>query len=345
MKRILFAIAVIVVLSVPVCADEFTAPEPPQDAEALLPVERKSFLEDLMSFAGKAVEGAAPEVSKAAKLCGSLLVIVLLVSVLDSVTEMPNAVVLCAYVGISTLLMRTAGTMITLAAQTIRSLSDYGKLLLPVMTGALAAQGGSTASAGLHMLTVVFDSLLASAVSVVLVPVLYLYLALSIAGGAAGQPSLTKLADLAKWLATWLLKGILYAFTGFMSVTGVVTGSTDAAIVKATKLSISGMVPVVGGILSDASESVIAGAAIVKNAAGVYGLLAVLAIWISPFLQIGIQYLLLKATAALSESFGIKRCSELIGRFASAMGLLLGMTATVCFLLLISTVCFMKGGI
>jgi hypothetical protein len=73
-------------------------------------------------------------------------------------------------------------------------------------------------------------------------------------------------------------------------------------------------------------------------------MLAVMAIWITPFLQIGIQYLLLKATAALSETFGVKRCSDLIGRFAVAMGLLLAMTATVCFLLLISTICFMKGG-
>ena len=80
-----------------------------------------------------------------------------------------------------------------------------------------------------------------------------------------------------------------------------------------------------------------------KNAAGVYGLLAVAAIWITPFLQIGIQYLLLKLTAALSSVFDVKAASELIEDFSTSMGLLLAMTGAVSFLMLISTICFMKG--
>ena len=52
---------------------------------------------------------------------------------------------------------------------------------------------------------------------------------------------------------------------------------------------------------------------------------------------------MLKITAALCGVFGVKEASDLIGDFSGAMGLLLGMTGTVCLLLLISTVCFMKG--
>jgi len=142
---------------------------------------------------------------------------------------------------------------------------------------------------------------------------------------------------------TWGLKIILYVFTGYMSITGVITGTADAAAVKAAKLTISGAVPVVGGILSDASEAVIIGAGVMKNAVGVYGLLAVVAIWITPFLQIGSIYLLLKLTAIVCSVFGVKESSDLIEDFSGAMGLLLGMTGTVSLLILISTICFMKG--
>ena len=126
-------------------------------------------------------------------------------------------------------------------------------------------------------------------------------------------------------------------------ITGVITGAADAAAVKAAKLTISGVVPVVGGILSDASEAVIIGAGVMKNAVGVYGLLAVTAIWITPFLQIGSIYLLLKLTAIVCSVFGVKESSDLIEDFSGAMGLLLGMTGTVSLLILISTICFMKG--
>ena len=136
---------------------------------------------------------------------------------------------------------------------------------------------------------------------------------------------------------------MLYVFSAYMGITGVVSGSVDAASIKATKLAISGAVPVVGGILSDASEALLVGAGVIKSAVGVYGLLAILATWIGPFLQIGCQYLLLKATAALCGVIGAKETTGLITDFSGAMGMLLAMTGTTCLLLLISTVCFMKG--
>ena len=128
-----------------------------------------------------------------------------------------------------------------------------------------------------------------------------------------------------------------------MSITGVVSGTTDAAALKAAKMTISSVVPVVGGILSDASESVLVSAGLMKNAAGIYGILAILAVFLEPFLRIGAHYLILKLTAALCGVFGSKQMTELIGDFSSAMGLLLAMTGATCLLLLISTVCFMKG--
>ena len=142
---------------------------------------------------------------------------------------------------------------------------------------------------------------------------------------------------------TWILKTILYIFTGYIGITGVVSGTADAAALKAAKLTISGVVPVVGGILSDASEAILVSAGTVKNAVGLYGLLAIAAIWIGPFLKIGIHYMLLRVTGILCSIFGGKNLSDLIQDFASAMGMLLGMTGAVCLMFLISLICFMKG--
>jgi stage III sporulation protein AE len=100
---------------------------------------------------------------------------------------------------------------------------------------------------------------------------------------------------------------------------------------------------VVGGILSDASEAVLVSAGLVKNAVGVYGLIAIAAIAMGPFLRIGVHYLLVKLTATICNVFGTKNMTGLIEDFSSAMGLLLAMTGSVCLLLLISTVCFLKG--
>lgn len=344
MRRFVFGILILLLLAMPVSAAEWTAPTAPDSAEDLMPVETESFGEGLWEILTAAIRKLEPELAEAAGICLSLIAVVMIVSVLQKMTEKGGQITdFAASLAIGGILLYHTNSLIRLGADTVTELSDYGKLLLPVMTGALAAQGGVTSSTALYAGTVLFDTLLSTAISKLLIPMVYMFLALAVANGATGDDALKKLGDFVKWLMTWFLKIVLYVFTGYMGITGVISGTADAASVKATKLTISGMVPVVGGILADASETVIVGAGVMKSAVGVYGLLAVIAVWISPFLQIGVQYLLLKATAAVCGVFGVKRASDLIQSFSVCMGLLLAMTGTVCFFLLISTVCFMKG--
>ena len=104
------------------------------------------------------------------------------------------------------------------------------------------------------------------------------------------------------------------------------SGSADGATVKVAKAAISGVVPVVGGILSEVSETVMAGAGMLKNTIGIFGMLAVLAACAYPFLQLGVQYLLYKLSAFLAAAVGPPGLSKLIGGLGGAFGLVLGMT-------------------
>lgn len=344
MKKLLMLPLLLMLLIPSVSAMEFTAPTAPPSAEELMPAETESFGKDLWELVKGAVTKLRPELAVAAGSCLGLIAVVLLASIFNDMPGNSKHVVrLVSTLAVGTILLGQANTMIQLCTETVQELSDYGKLLIPVMTGALAAQGGATGATALYAGTAVFNTVLSSLVGNLLVPIVYVFLALAIANSATGESLLEKIRDFVKWLVTWCLKMILYIFTGYMSITGVITGTADAAAVKAAKLTISGFVPVVGNILSDASEAVILSAGVMKNAVGIYGLLALTAIWIAPFLQIGVQFLMLKLTAVLCSVFGVKQASALIEDFSSAMGLLLAMTGTVCFLFLISIICFMKG--
>ncbi len=211
------------------------------------------------------------------------------------------------------------------------------------MTAALAAQGGVSSSVALYTGTAFFNSLMASSIKNILTPMIYLFLGLSTACACLGEEMLIRLRDGLKWLMTWLLKTVLYIFTGYIGITGVVSGTTDAAALKAAKLTISGVVPVVGGILSDASEAVLVGVGTAKNAAGLYGIFAILAMFLGPFLKIGAHYLLIKGISLICSVFGNKRTAGLITDFSSAMGFVLAMNGAVSMMLLISVVCYMKG--
>lgn len=344
MRRILLLLLILSMLCVPVSAAEITAPPVPPSGEDLMPAEHASFGEGVMMILRDALSVLRPDLKEAASVCLEAVAVALLTSVILTFPGMSGKVTeLVGSVAVAVLLLKGTNSLVNLGAKTVDELTEYGKLLLPVMACSLAAQGGVTASAALYAGTAAFNALLSSILSSVLLPLVYVYLAIAAANSATGESTLKKIRDFVKWLMTWTLKTILYIFTAYMGITGVVSGTTDAAMLKAAKLTISGMVPVVGGILSDASESVLVSAGVMKNAAGIYGILAVLAVTAVPFLRIGVHYLLIKATGAVCSVFASKGISELIRDFAGAMGLLLAMTGSVCLLLLISTVCFLKG--
>ena len=344
MKRIGILLALVFLLATPACAMDITAPTAPDSVADLMPAETESFAQGLWTVIRSAIVKFAPELTAAAGSCLAVTAVVLLASIFNAMPgNSKKTVRFVSTLALSTILLGQANAMVNLCGDTVTQISDYGKLLLPAMTAALAAQGGATGATALYAGTAVFDTALTSIIGKILVPLVYVFLALAVANSATNEDLLKKIRDFVKWLSTWSLKTILYIFTGYLSITGVITGAADAAAVKAAKLTISGAVPVVGGILSDASEAVIVGAGVMKNAVGIYGLLAVTALFITPFLQIGAQYLILKLTAVLCGVFGVKEASDLIEDFSSAMGLLLGMTGTISFLMLISAICFMKG--
>lgn len=344
MRKFTILLVLLMLLALPVQAQEIAAPPVPEYAEKFMPPQQQNFLQGLLEVLRDALLSVRPDLKEAAKVCLRIAAVIMGISLLRAFPgSSEKTAALSGSIGIAVVLLQSSNSLINLAASTVTQVSEYGKLLLPVMTAALAGQGGISASAAIYAVTAFFDALLTSIIGKLLTPLIYIFLLLSISACAIGQDTVKKLRDGVKWAITWSLKTILYIYTGFIGITGVVSGTTDAAALKAAKLTISGVVPVIGGILSDASEAVLVGAGTVKNAAGVYGFFAIIAIWIGPFLRIGVHYLLLKATCSVCTVFSGKEHTELIQDFSSAMGLLLAMTGTICLMLLISLVCYLKG--
>lgn len=344
MRKLIILLGIIFLLAGSVSAEIYEAPPAPETAEKLMPAESRSFSEDLFFIIKSAILLTKPNIVSAVNICTSLVALVMLTSIFQSFSGTTKQITeLACTISIGIILLSPSNAMIQLGADTVHELSEYSKLLMPVLTAAMAAEGGVSGSAALYTGTVFFNTLLSAGVSKILTPMIYIFLVLCIAEGSLGNEILKDLRDFVKWLMTWCFKIILYTFTGYMGITGVVSGATDAAALKVTKLAVSGMVPVVGKIISEASESILVSAGIMKNTVGLYGFIVIFAIWIGPFLEIGIHYLLLKATAGICHVIGSKQSSGLIKSFAGATGFILAMIGGLCLMLLISIVCFLKG--
>ena len=271
-----------------------------------------------------------------------LVTVVLLCSLAESVRAGEErglqAVAIAGTLAIAALTMTDMAVMIGLGRDTLGRMEAFSQVLLPAMAVLTAATGNVTAAAARQGATVLFSQLLITAMDRLLVPLVYAFAAASCAYAAVGNPGLKKLAELLKGAVTFVLTALLLAFVGYLTASGTIAGSVDAAAVKAAKMAITRAIPVVGGILADASESVLAGAGALKGTVGAAGLLVVLAICLTPFLRLALQYLVYKGAAALCAIVAQPRLSGLIDAIGSAFGLVLGMTGAGALVLLVSLV-------
>ena len=344
MRKLLIFLLLATVLMHPVAAAEFSAPTAPESAQPYMPYQNETFADGLWYILKQAISAFLPELADGSAICLCVIAIVLLVGIVGSFSESLSCILrLIVSVAIGMALLEPTNSLIGLGTMAVKELSEYGKLMIPVMTAAIAAQGGLTTSAALYTGTIFFITLLTSFITHFVIPALYIYLCVCVANCALEQELLKKLRDFIKWLMTWSLKWVLYIFTGYITITGVISGTVDASTLKAAKIGISGAVPIVGSILSDATETILVSAGVMKNAAGVYGIFAVLAVCAGPFAQIGAHYLLLKLTSAICNVFNHKPAAGLVQDFSTGMGFALAMTGTVGMLLLVSLVCYMKG--
>lgn len=246
-------------------------------------------------------------------------------------------------VGALCVTLATAGSLddlIGLGAETIRELGTFSTVLLPTVAAATAASGALSTATAQQVSAMVLVDLLLRLINGLLLPLVYLYIGVLTASACLPENRLGVLAGGLKKAVTWCLTTALLAFTLYLSAVRVVSGAADGLSVKMAKAAISGVVPVVGGIIAEASETVLAGAGMLRSVIGVGGMLAILAACAYPFLQLGVQYLIYKLTAFLAAMVGPPGLCRLIDGLGGAFGLVLGMTGACALLLLISLLAF-----
>ena len=284
----------------------------------------------LQSAAAKSLRGAMA-LMLLSLLCG------LVEGTAESAGEQPARY--AGYLGVlgaAAIASQDLSALIGVGVQTMDELAAMAKLLIPTVAAAMAG-GGCVGSAsvwqvGALMLSDLFLSLMRN----VLVPLLYCMIAASAAGALLEQSRLSLLSKGIGRLLSWGLSAVLIVFTAFLSLTNLLAGSADRLAVRVGKTVISGAVPVVGGILSDATEAVAAAALTLRGTLGVLGVFSVLALCLAPLLHLAVQYLFYQLAAFFSAVTGADPLCKFLEQLSSAFSLMLAMTAGGAFLLLVS---------
>lgn len=260
----------------------------------------------------------------------------------DAARRIPSLIGILAIAGVC---IGNVNSLFGLVTSTLAQTETFSKALLPTLTAAMAAAGTPTSAIVKNSAIVLFSDVLITIINRVLLPCTYAYLALITANAALGNDTLKQLSNLIKSGISGTLKLLLTLFTAYITISGTISGTSDVLLEKSTKLALSGAVPVVGGIIAEASQTVLAGAGILKNSIGVFGLIMVLGITVSPIIRIGLNFFAIKLAAAVAAPASPAGITKYIESLSDVFALMLGMTAASALVLLIGIVSCMQTGV
>lgn len=233
--------------------------------------------------------------------------------------------------------IRPVVACISSAAQVVEGAAGFLLACVPVLTGILIA-GGQTVSAGTYNVLMIGAGNVISVFSAgLLVPLLNVFLAISIASSLS--PGLN-LSGICSWFAKavqWGLGLCMTVFTSLLTVQSAVAASADSTASKAAKFLLSSFVPVVGGALGDAFTTVQGSVRLLKSGVGAFALLGTLFLFLPAVAECLLWMLTLNLCGGIGMIFDLKEINSLLSAAAKAVGLTLAVVLCSMAVIMIST--------
>ena len=214
---------------------------------------------------------------------------------------------------------------------------------VPVYAGLLVAGGNLATGGGYSFLTMLAGAAVPVLAGGVFLPLLQIYLGLSVAGAVSGT-ELGGLAEALYRLGKWALTVLVTLFAAILSVQTAVNAQVDAAAGKAAKLALSAGVPIVGGALGDAVAAIQNSVHIVKSGTGAFGILAAMCIFAPAMAECALWAGVCMIGKGFGELFRVRAISALMEAAVSTVKMVLALLGSICAVCVASAAAVLLAG-
>jgi len=246
------------------------------------------------------------------------------------------------YLMIVTLIITSFTNIVTLCGETVDKLSDFMNMVVPLIFTLITITGNITAISFMQPVIIGMITVITFLLNKFIIPIIYVATVINIVTNISSYIKLDKLSNVLKKSSLWLMELCLIIFTGILSIEGSLAASVGGMTSKIAKNVVSSSIPVVGKILGDTVDSVLGGVAITKNAIGVIGVIAILAITVGPLIKSLIIMMIFNLSTALIEPIADSRIYKCMNGISESLKIIVGILAIVIFIFLIAITMMLK---
>lgn len=246
-----------------------------------------------------------------------------------------NLVFFVAYASVVLIVVGNVNALVQMVGRTLTTLKAQVDLVFPIILTMMVA-GGATTSANLYQPAVaVLSTVMMQIFTYLVMPLFMVSLAFSVVAHLAPSTRLDKFVAFFNSLFKWIVGVCFTVFLSFLAIQGITAGSFDSVSIRATKMTMSGYVPIVGSYMSQGFDLIMASAVLIKNAIGLAGILLLLGIILAPVVKIIVFSLALKLAAAITQPIGDTRISNFLTTINKSFGMLVACLLGVVFMYLV----------
>lgn len=301
------------------------------------------------AFLSLGIEYAKQHISQPIKSVVCIIVVIIFCAVAD--VFRPNAE---GTLGGVFSVVSALAVLAVLATTTIESIknvceaasdfSDFMTGYVPIFASAVSASG-QTISGGVYTgFMFLVCQIIAGIASNFLMPMMTIYLAISLVSGINLSLRLNIIADTFKNCVNKTLGLSLTVFVGMMSLQSLVAAGSDNIAIKAGKYLIGNFVPVVGSAISEVFLSVQGYMKLMKNCIGWYGVAAAVLIFLPTLLEITFWRIAIHIAKLFSEALNVTSVAALLNAIASVFTMLIAFVLTFALLLIVTTTIMLATG-
>lgn len=223
----------------------------------------------------------------------------------------------------------------TQAMKAVDSMARVTEATSPVLMTLIAACGSARTAAS-QPAAILLCNTVTNGFKTVLMPLIPVMCGFTAAGCITGHGQLKAMAGLIKSVLKWSMGLAFTVFLGSMSIRSINAAGLDRAGIKAIKYAFDKSIPVVGGMISGTYDSLLAGAVVLKNAAGTAAVLLLILTVLSPVLSMLSTIIVLRLTGTACALFSDSRISAMLDGAAESCTYMFAVSVTVALMNLIT---------
>ena len=210
----------------------------------------------------------------------------------------------------------------SISEQTMQSVLQFMRLLLPVYLLAASLAATQMTAIGFYEVTLFIIMVVQSVVQYVLMPGIACYVLIAMLGNVTKEAYLTRMTALIRQIVRWSLKTMLTLVIGIQTIQRLLFPALDH-MKNSIWIRAGGAIPVVGNTLSSVTETLLGTASVLKHAVGTGGMILLIWICLRPLVRLLACLLLYKLVSAMIQPVADPRFVRCIDDMAEAVGLLL----------------------